>query len=183
MLRILVTLTCASLIPDVASACSCVSGQAPVVDVGDRDATIASKTPVSPPPLGLTYVPGQAFSVPADWRGVFAIGRVEEIRRVTGTAINAVTVEVLDGILNARTGAKMTLYTNKEGAACGYDFLQRRDYVIATNYFGSEESILLAGTPRGSQVVNHCGMTREVNTPEGYQALEEIREAIRRRNR
>jgi hypothetical protein len=177
MLRILLLLTVAVLIPDVASACSCVIGQVPVVDIAGTGAVIPRQTPDSPPPpLGLSYVPDQPFTIPADWRGLFAIGKVLEIRR--DTPMNVVTIQVIEGLFNAQTGTNITISTNIDEGACGYQFLQSRDYVIASNW---ENAIILPATSRGIQVVNYCGMTRELNTREADKALEEIRKAIARR--
>jgi hypothetical protein len=125
----------------------------------------------------------EPFAIQPASKAVVAIGRVTEIRPVDpdGWYAKAVVVEVTEGLRNANPGETITFYTSAQDAACAYRFTTGVLYVIESIHVDAPDLPLLPpGVPQGSQLVNRCGKTRELETPEGQQALAEIRQVIRR---
>jgi len=162
-LVVLIVVTLAVSFPKVASACSCVVN------------------------------PDQPFTIQPDSKGVFAIGLVKQIRAFEANRLfHTVVVEITEPIWNAKTGDVITFFTRTLDEACGYDrFAPGGRYVIEGSYYvpaqpspdpidrGVQDE-QWRSVPAGSQIVWRCGKTQPLNTPEGNQALGEIREAVRR---
>jgi hypothetical protein len=122
------------------------------------------------------------FAIQPTSRDVYAIGRVREIRPADpdGWYGNVVVIEITDGLRNATTGETDVFYTPAQDSACAYRFTSGVLYVIESTSSETASPALQASVPKGSRFVTRCGMTRQLDTPEGNKAVEEIRSAIER---
>jgi hypothetical protein len=123
---------------------------------------------------------GEPFAIQPASRNVYAIGRVREIRPVDpdGVYVKAVVVEITEGLHNVTTGETIVFHTPAQDSACAYHFTSGRLYVIESTYLDKVVPPIWSGVPVGSQFVNRCGMTRELQTPEGKNVMEEIRRSV-----
>ena len=96
--------------------------------------------------LGRTYVPGEPISIPVDWRGVYATGKVVDIRPLARSGMKEVVVQVTEGLVNAETGRTITFYTAADDGACGYRFLRGRNYVIESYLLRFQRRPLVYGS-------------------------------------
>jgi len=123
------------------------------------------------------------FAIRPESKAVLAIGTVREIRPVDpdGWYAKAVLVEISEGLRNADKVKTMTFYTSAQVSACGYSFTAGRQYVIAATAVDDLSSAEIpSGVPPHSQLINRCGATRELDTPEGRKELADIREELKR---